>query len=61
MGKMSYELAAIPLARANEALLVARRHGPRFRGSELRDLAVLGRIATGSSHFADVEVSQVGA
>jgi hypothetical protein len=45
MGKMSYEVAAIPLADMDEAVLVARKHGPRFRDSELRDLGILVRIA----------------
>ena len=45
MGRMSYEVAAIPFGRADEALLVARKFGPRFRTSELRDLAILARIA----------------
>ncbi|MEA2453100.1 MAG: hypothetical protein QOG04_1810 [Actinomycetota bacterium] len=45
MGKMSYEIAAIPLGRADEALLVARKHGPRFRKTELQDLMHLARIA----------------
>lgn len=45
MGRMSYEVAAVPLPPADEALLIARRYGPRFRGAELRDLAHLTRIA----------------
>lgn len=45
MGRMSYEVAALPLTRSDEALLVARKHGPRFRRSELRDLGDLVRIA----------------
>jgi hypothetical protein len=45
MGKMSYELAAIPMTGHAEALLVARKYGPRFRRSELRDLSLLVQIA----------------
>ena len=49
MGRLSYEVAAIPLARPDEALLVARKFGPRFRRSELRDLTLLARIAQASA------------
>lgn len=39
------ELAAVPLYGPDSAVLVGRRRGPRFRSSELRQIAVLTRIA----------------
>lgn len=44
MGRLGYEVAAVPLGEPYEALLVVRRHGPRFRTSELRQLGALSRI-----------------
>lgn len=54
MGRMSYEVAALPLTRSDDALLVARKHGPRFRASELRDLGDLARIAGTSERRASL-------
>jgi hypothetical protein len=39
------EVAAAPLGLSAAAVLVGRRHGPRFRSSELRQLGDLARIA----------------
>lgn len=39
------EAAAAPLFHSESGILIARRRGPRFRSSELRQLAALGRIA----------------
>lgn len=45
MGRLGYEVAAAPLADPMEAILLVRRHGPRFRSSELHQLSLLARIA----------------
>jgi hypothetical protein len=45
MGKLSYEVAAAPIVGLGAALLAARRHGPRFRASELHNLELLARMA----------------
>lgn len=44
MGRMSYEVAAAPLRDPDTALLIARKHGPRFRPSEVEQLGLLTRI-----------------
>lgn len=44
MGRMSYEIAAAPLGDSETALLVARKHGPRFRPSEVEQLGLLTRV-----------------
>lgn len=44
MGQMSYEVAAAPLYGPENALLIARKHGPRFRSSELEQLGLLTRV-----------------
>jgi hypothetical protein len=49
MGRMSYEIAAAPLEDPENALLIARRHGPRFRPAELDQLGLLARIYESSS------------
>lgn len=46
MGRLGYEVAAAPLADPMEAVLLIRRHGPRFRPSELHQLSLLARITT---------------
>jgi hypothetical protein len=46
MGRMGYALAAAPLGDPNEAVLVTRKHGPRWRPSELKQLGLLTRMAT---------------
>ena len=50
MGKLTYEMAAAPLGSTRVALLAARRHGPRFRSSEIANLALLARIASAASY-----------
>jgi hypothetical protein len=55
MGRLGYEVAATPFG-TDGALMVVRRHGPRFRSSELRQLGLLVQMArvletrTGTSH-----------
>jgi hypothetical protein len=44
MGRLGYEVAATPFG-AGGALLLVRRHGPRFRSSELRQLGLLVQMA----------------
>lgn len=44
MGRLGYEVAAAPLSDPMEAVLLVRRHGPRFRPSELHQLSLLSRI-----------------
>lgn len=47
-------LAVAPLAQRTAAVLLARSPGPRFLGSEMRQLALLGHIAVSSEvHGAD--------
>ncbi|MEA2498149.1 MAG: hypothetical protein QOH26_554 [Actinomycetota bacterium] len=46
MGRMGYAVAAAPLGRPEEAVLIARKYGPRWRPSELRQLGLLTRMAT---------------
>ena len=46
MGRMGYAVAAAPLSQPDEALLIARKYGPRWRPSELRQLGLLSRMAT---------------
>lgn len=43
--EVGLELAAAPLGPSATAVLVGRRHGPRWSGSELRQLGDLARIA----------------
>ncbi|MGH2730664.1 MAG: amino acid-binding protein [Actinomycetota bacterium] len=45
MGRFGYEAAAAPLGHNDEAVLLVRRFGPRFRPSELRQLGFLARMA----------------
>jgi hypothetical protein len=45
-------LAAAPLGRSATAVLVGRRHGPRWSGSELRQLGDLARIAVATEILA---------
>lgn len=40
-----FEVAAAPLSRPNEAVMLVRRRAPRFRPSELRELGFLAQIA----------------
>lgn len=49
MGRMSYEIAAAPLGDPHTALLVARKHGPKFRPSEVEQLGLLTRILSSKS------------
>lgn len=44
MGRMSYEIAAAPINHPDNALLIARKHGPRFRPAELQQLGLLTRV-----------------
>lgn len=44
-GHPQHTLAAAPLRRPSEAVLLARRHGPRFHAAELADLGALARVA----------------
>jgi hypothetical protein len=45
MGRFTYEVAGAPLPGTNLGVLVARRHGPRFRPSETRALGLLADVA----------------
>jgi hypothetical protein len=56
MGRMSYEIAAAPLSDPHTALLVARKHGPKFRPSEVEQLGLLTRILGTKSHDTLVTV-----
>ena len=53
MGKLSYEVAAAPMFGLDAALLTARRHGPRFRASELHNLELLARMAASAWRRAE--------
>lgn len=44
MGRLGYEVAAAPLEEPDEAIMLVRRYGPRFRPSELRQIGLLTRI-----------------
>jgi hypothetical protein len=44
-GHPQHTLAAVPLGSPDQAVLLARRHGPRFHTAELADLARLARLA----------------
>jgi len=46
-GEQRYAVAAVPLGGPDEALLVARQFGPRFRSAELREIALLARLTAG--------------
>lgn len=50
MGRFTYEMAAAPLPGTNLGVMVARRHGPRFRPSETRALGLLADIAAAGIH-----------
>jgi hypothetical protein len=59
MGRFGYEAAAAPLGHNDEAVLLVRRFGPRFRRSELRQLGLLARIAVRVSTRVYAESDEV--
>ncbi len=54
------ELAAAPLGSSATAVLVGRRHGPRFRSGELRQLGYLARVAVASEMHAPPARARLG-
>jgi hypothetical protein len=44
MGRLAYEVAAAPLGSPDEAVILVRRFGPRFRPSEIDQLGLLARM-----------------
>ena len=57
MGRLGYEVAAAPLFDPLSAVVLVRRHGPRFRAGELRQLGLLARMTV--SLLDDIEIHLV--